>query len=70
MGAVGPVSGQSEDKRVVRTVLNRSEYLYAGPAFAPFLRSRRGRCRGRGPGRARRLPRVSTFRLRQRYLLV
>lgn len=36
-GAAGPVSGQSVDKRVVRTVLNRSEYLYAGPAFAPFL---------------------------------
>lgn len=54
-----PVSGQSVDKRVVRTVLNRSEYLYAGslPSHL-FCRCRR-----------RRLPRVSTFRLRQRYLL-
>lgn len=30
---------------------------------------RRSRCRGRTRARARRLPRVSTFRLRQRYLL-
>lgn len=28
---------QSGDKRVVRTVLNRSEYLYAASSFAPFL---------------------------------
>lgn len=28
---------QSGDKRVVRTVLNRSEYLYAASFFAPFL---------------------------------
>lgn len=32
-------SAQSRDKRVVRTVLNRSEYLYAVSSFAPFLPS-------------------------------
>lgn len=57
MGAVGPVSGQSEDKRVVRTALNRSEYLYAGLLPSHLFCRRRCRCRGR----ARRLPRVSTF---------
>lgn len=43
-GATGPVSGQSVDKRVVRTVLNRSEYLYAGilPSHL-FCRCRRRR---------------------------
>lgn len=60
-GRQDPVSGQSEDKRVVRMVLNRSEYLYAGPLPSHlFCRSRR---------RRRRLPRVSTLVLRQRYLL-
>lgn len=45
------VSGQSVDKRVVRTVLNRSEYLYTRVLS---LRTFFCRCR-------RRLPRVSTF---------
>lgn len=50
------VSGQPVDKRVVRTVLNRSEYLYAGPAFAPFLP-----LSSSSPS--------SRFHFRQRYLL-
>lgn len=57
-GAAGPVSGQSVDKRVVRTVLNRSEYLYAGSCLRTFFAVV-----------VVALPRVSTFRLRQRYLL-
>lgn len=36
-GGLGPVSGQSADKRVVRTVLNRSEYLYAGSCLRTFF---------------------------------
>lgn len=56
-GGGTPVSGQSVDKRVVRTVLNRSEYLYAGPAFAPFL-----------PLSSSSSP-SSRFHFRQRYLL-
>lgn len=36
-GAAGPVSAQSVDKRVVRTVLNRSEYLYAGFCLRTFF---------------------------------
>lgn len=52
------VSGRPVDKRVVRTVLNRSEYLYAGPAFAPFL-----------PLSSSPSSQSSRFHFRQRYLL-
>lgn len=58
----GPVSGQSVDKRIVRTVLNRSEYLYAGSYLRTFFAPL-------SLWSSSSSPRVSTFGLRQRYLL-